>query len=613
MSLQVKEILCHETSKYQDVLIFKSETYGNVLVLDGVIQCTERDEFAYQELITHIPMTCHPNPKKVLVIGGGDGGVIREIVKHDSVEEVTLCEIDEAVIRLSKKYLPDMAVGFSHPRVTIHIGDGFPYLKDKQNTFDVIITDSSDPVAESLFQAEYFGLLKNALRECQWLHLPLISEVQGYCRSVFKVVDYAFTTIPTYPSGQIGFILCGRDDNVDFRKPIRTWSEEEEAKLFKYYNSEIHKAAFVLPQFTKNFLKSADSLVDSLKKSIFNDEKAKSATVFSLLACNNIDDQSLLKDIDITIILGNKQRPLPKPFNNRPGYDMKYVVSYINNYHPIYYVEEFEKIERSYDNLSIVKRDEKLIQWAVRVRINLQDLLILENSFLQFNWTKEAKIHTYTRRFQPSHIEGILIAYRNGDISTQRCRGVEPGCFIIQQKIPDNNQVFRVVIGEEDNYWTIITFYISSARRYWDKMCINLIKKIFNKIKPNKKNKKEFSTKNNEHDPDCKDSIYLRFIVDSVYYDDSDAFLVYFTQESDDICDEATGIASEEPSFTLNPTYDEERDVFKINFTDSAPMTTFKKTEVEDVELEIDNEGKLVTLLFHNASNKMSNISKTSV
>ncbi|CAJ0851534.1 4304_t:CDS:10, partial [Entrophospora sp. SA101] len=568
MSLQVKEILCHETSKYQDVLIFKSETYGNVLVLDGVIQCTERDEFAYQELITHIPMTCHPNPKKVLVIGGGDGGVIREIVKHDSVEEVTLCEIDEAVIRLSKKYLPDMAVGFSHPRVTIHIGDGFPYLKDKQNTFDVIITDSSDPVAESLFQAEYFGLLKNALRECQWLHLPLISEVQGYCRSVFKVVDYAFTTIPTYPSGQIGFILCGRDDNVDFRKPIRTWSEEEEAKLFKYYNSEIHKAAFVLPQFTKNFLKSADSLVDSLKKSIFNDEKAKSATVFSLLACNNIDDQSLLKDIDITIILGNKQRPLPKPFNNRPGYDMKYVVSYINNYHPIYYVEEFEKIERSYDNLSIVKRDEKLIQWAVRVRINLQDLLILENSFLQFNWTKEAKIYTYTeRRFQPNHIEGILIAYRNGDISTQRCRS----------------------------------------------------------------NKKEFSTKNNEHDPDCKD----RFIVDSVYYDDSDAFLVYFTQESDDICDEATGyllvcfnnigkiasiriaspskhirgIASEEPSFTLNPTYDEKRDVFKINFTDSAPMTTFKKTEVEDVELEIDNEGKLVTLLFHNASNKMSNIS----
>nr|CAG8534293.1 13732_t:CDS:2 [Entrophospora candida] len=298
-------------------------------------------------------------------------------------------------------------------------------------------------------------------------------------------------------------------------------------------------------------------------------------------------------DIDITIILGNKQRPLPKPFNNRPGYDMKYFVSHINNYHPIYYVEKIFDIERSYDNLSIVKRDEKLIQWAVRVRINLQDL------------------------------SKTVISQLN----------VEPGCFIIQQKIPDSNQVFRVVIGEEDNYWTIITFYISSARRYWDKNV-----KIFNKITPNKKDKKEFSTKHNEHDPDCKDSIHLRFIVDSVYYDDSDAFLVYFTEESDDICDEATGyllvcfnnlgkiasiriaspskhirgISSEEPSFTLNPTYDEERDVFKINFTDSAPMTTFKKTEVEDVELEIDNEGNLVTLLFHNASNKMSNISKTS-
>jgi len=271
MSLQIKKILCHEKSKYQDILIFESETYGNVLVLDGVIQCTERDEFAYQELITHIPMTCHPNPKKILVVGGGDGGVLREIVKHDSVEEITICEIDEAVIRLSKKHLPHMSVGFSHPKVTIFIGDGFPFLEDKKNTFDVIITDASDPVgpAESLFQEKYFKLLRDALRpggvistqgECQWLHLDLIFEVQNFCKSVFKVVEYAFTTIPTYPSGQIGFMLCARDDNVDFKKPIKTWSEKEEAKLFKYYNSEVHKAAFVLPQFTKNFLKSINDV-----------------------------------------------------------------------------------------------------------------------------------------------------------------------------------------------------------------------------------------------------------------------------------------------------------------------------------------------------------------
>ncbi|RHZ68384.1 hypothetical protein Glove_295g44 [Diversispora epigaea] len=311
---------------------------------------------------------------------------------------------------------------------------------------------------------------------------------------------------------------------------------------------------------------------------------------------------------------------------------------------------------------------------------------VLENTFLQFNWTKEAKIHTYTKRiYQPDYIERILFAYRDGDISTQRCRSNQPGCFVIQQKIPDTNQVFRIIIGEEDTHWTIITFYSSSARRYWDKnnkkefstkhsehypdrtdrkdrdgdistqrcrsnqpvhqhvdtgikMSINPIKKFFNKIKPNKKNKKEFSTKHSEHYPDRTDR-KDRFIVDSVYYDDSDALLVYFTEESDDICDEATGyllvcfndigkivsiriaspskhirgIASEEPSFTLNPTYDEEFDIFKINFTGSVPMTISKKTEVtevEDVELELDDERKLITILFRNASIKMANILK---
>ncbi|KAK1081585.1 putrescine aminopropyltransferase [Friedmanniomyces endolithicus] len=154
MTLKVNQIVHHEKSKYQDVLIFESSDYGMVLVLDNVIQCTERDEFAYQEMITHLGMFSHPNPKRVLVIGGGDGGVLREIVKHESVEEAVLCDIDEAVIRLSKKYLPGMSVGFQHPNVKVHIGDGFKFLEDKKDTFDVIITDSSDPEgpAESLFK-----------------------------------------------------------------------------------------------------------------------------------------------------------------------------------------------------------------------------------------------------------------------------------------------------------------------------------------------------------------------------------------------------------------------------------------------------------------------------
>lgn len=122
---------------------------------------------SYQEMITHLALNAHPNPRKVLVIGGGDGGVLREVVKHSTVESAILCDIDESVIRLSKKYLPGMSIGFQHPNVTVHVGDGFKFLADRKNEFDVIITDSSDPEgpAESLFQKPYFELLYGALRD----------------------------------------------------------------------------------------------------------------------------------------------------------------------------------------------------------------------------------------------------------------------------------------------------------------------------------------------------------------------------------------------------------------------------------------------------------------
>ncbi|KAG0635633.1 Spermidine/spermine synthase [Tuber brumale] len=266
MTLRVKKILHHEKSKYQDVLIFESTDYGNVLVLDNVIQCTERDEFAYQEMITHLAMNSHPNPKKVLVIGGGDGGVLREVVKHECVEEAILCDIDEAVIRLSKQYLPHMSKGFDHPKSTVHVGDGFKFLEDYKNEFDVIITDSSDPEgpAESLFQKPYFELLFGALKEGgvittqaenQWLHLQLIIDLKKSCREVFPVVEYAYTTIPTYPSGQIGFMVCSKDASRDVSKPLRAVSDEEEQKMYRYYNKRIHEASFVLPTFAAAALK----------------------------------------------------------------------------------------------------------------------------------------------------------------------------------------------------------------------------------------------------------------------------------------------------------------------------------------------------------------------
>ncbi|XP_022096913.1 spermidine synthase-like [Acanthaster planci] len=270
MSLKVKDVLFHEKSKFQDVLVFESENYGNVLVLDGVIQCTERDEFSYQEMISHLPLNSHPSPKKVLVIGGGDGGVIREVVKHPEVESVTQCEIDEKVIEVSKKYLPYMSSGFQSPKLTQHIGDGFAFMEQHCNEFDVIITDSSDPIgpAAALFEKSYYELMKKALRpggvvctqgECLWLHLDLIKSMREFCRTLYPVIDYAYCTIPTYPSGQIGFTLCGVSPDTNFREPVRQWSKGQKKELkLKYYNAAIHRAAFILPEFARQSLEDEE-------------------------------------------------------------------------------------------------------------------------------------------------------------------------------------------------------------------------------------------------------------------------------------------------------------------------------------------------------------------
>ncbi|KAI0804834.1 saccharopine dehydrogenase [Irpex lacteus] len=263
LTLKVERILHTEKSPYQDLLVFRSTHYGTVLVLDGVIQATERDEFSYQEMIAHIPLSTHPSPSRVLVIGGGDGGVVREVLRHATVEHVTLVDIDEAVVRVSKTYLPHMSRALEDPRVTVHIGDGFKFLADaaaagSSSLYDVIITDSSDPVgpASSLFQPPYFQLLHNALApggtistqgECQWLHTPLIRELLTSTRQIFKQAKYAYTTIPTYPSGQIGFIVASKAsaEERDLTKPLR------KIEGTKYWNEQIHGAAFVLPEFVR--------------------------------------------------------------------------------------------------------------------------------------------------------------------------------------------------------------------------------------------------------------------------------------------------------------------------------------------------------------------------
>jgi len=270
-SLECNKLLYQGKSKYQDVLVFNNNKFGNVLVLDGRIQATELDEHSYQEMISFLPLNSHPNPEKVLIIGGGDGGVARECAKHPLVKQIVQCEIDEDVPKVSKLYLPNMAKGFDSEKLTLHIGDGFEFLQNHKNEFDVIITDSSDPEgpAESLFQSSYYDLMKNALRPngiicCQgenfWYFSDLVAKIVNFAGQIFPTVSYALTQIPSYPSGCIGFILCSLESNKHFSTPAHKFSDEQVEEMeLKYYNSDMHHAAFMLPSQAKKVLKNSSN------------------------------------------------------------------------------------------------------------------------------------------------------------------------------------------------------------------------------------------------------------------------------------------------------------------------------------------------------------------
>ncbi|KAL4678217.1 hypothetical protein H8959_020891 [Pygathrix nigripes] len=199
-------------------------------------------------------------------MGGGDGGVLREVVKHPSVESVVQCGMDKDVIQVSRKFLPRMAIGYSSSKLTLHVGDGFEFVKQNQDAFDVILTDSSDPMgpAESLFKESYYQLMKMTLledavlccqSECQWLHLDLMKEMRQFCQSLFSVVAYAYCTIPTDPSGQIGFMLCSKNLSTNFQEPVQSLTQQQVAQMqLKDHNSDVHRTAFVLPEFARKAL-----------------------------------------------------------------------------------------------------------------------------------------------------------------------------------------------------------------------------------------------------------------------------------------------------------------------------------------------------------------------
>jgi len=261
-SVKVKEVLLHKKTEYQDLMVFKSTDWGNVLILDGVIQLTERDEMSYQEMMAHLPLFAHSQPLNVLIIGGGDGGVLREVVKHDCVERVTMCEIDGGVVEASKT--------FNHPKVNLIIGDGVGFAeKAAKDTYDVMIIDSSDPVgpAEKLFSKEFYDNAERILKpggvlcsqgECLWIHSDLIEKMLKENGASFASAEYASIQVPTYPSGQIGAFLArkaGGSGSATCAKPLRPIPDGMD---LRYYSAGMHEAAFALPTFLHKKLYSSE-------------------------------------------------------------------------------------------------------------------------------------------------------------------------------------------------------------------------------------------------------------------------------------------------------------------------------------------------------------------
>ncbi len=260
--IETKKKLAFCISEFQKIEIYETATFGNMLVIDDIIMLTQRDNAGYHEMIAHVPLIAHPSPKKILIVGGGDGGTLAEVLKHACIEEVVLCEIDQKVIDLCKIYFPEFSAAFDDPRVTVITQDAAVYIKSKQNHFDVICVDSTDPFGpgKALFQEAFYRDVKAALTddgiavtqsESLFLYADLIKNLYTQNRRLFPYVSYYYTLVPTYPSGTIGFSFCSKKHDAFAH------IDAERIKALgslKYYTEAIHRASFQLPQFLKEKL-----------------------------------------------------------------------------------------------------------------------------------------------------------------------------------------------------------------------------------------------------------------------------------------------------------------------------------------------------------------------
>ncbi|UCH92849.1 MAG: polyamine aminopropyltransferase [Candidatus Aminicenantes bacterium] len=264
MKIQYKIRVESFWSKFQKIDVYDTVPFGKMLVHDDVIMLTEFDEANYHEMIAHVALDVHPGAQRVLVVGGGDGGTLREVLKHKQVQTAHLCEIDRDVIEICKKHFPNLSCSFADSRVEIFIEDGAEFVKKRENFYHIIIVDSSDPIgpAEVLFQEQFYKNMFNALTgdgivitqsESFLYHRDIIKNIVSFNKKIFPHYSYYYTLVPTYPSGLIGFSFCSKKYH-----PIEDFKPEKAEALhgLKYYNKEIHKAAFALPRGFAEFLKN---------------------------------------------------------------------------------------------------------------------------------------------------------------------------------------------------------------------------------------------------------------------------------------------------------------------------------------------------------------------
>ena len=258
ITMKINKTLHTEQTDFQYLEMAETAEWGNMLFLDGMVMTSEKDEFVYHEMVAHVPLFTHPNPENVLVVGGGDGGVIREILKHPSVKKATLVDIDGKVIEYSKKFLPSIASGLEDARVEVIVGDGFMHIAESENEFDVIMVDSTEPVgpAVNLFSKGFYAGISKALKEDgifvaqsdnPWFTPDLIKQVQSDVKEIFPITKLYLANIPTYPSGLWSFTIGSKKYN-----PLEVPAERFHDIDTKYYTPELHDAAFVLPKFVKD-------------------------------------------------------------------------------------------------------------------------------------------------------------------------------------------------------------------------------------------------------------------------------------------------------------------------------------------------------------------------